>query len=80
MFLVLETIIDFFWKIYLFIRERKREHEQEGEGERISSRLRAEQGARCRGSISHPEVVTWAETKSQTLNQMHRPSAPIIDF
>lgn len=29
------------------------------------------------GSISPPEIRTWAETKSQPLNQLHHPGAPV---
>lgn len=41
-----------------------------GKGEKISSSLRAERGAGCRPWFQGPEIMTWVETKSQTLNQV----------
>ena len=50
----------------------------EAEGETVSSRLRAERGTRCRAQSQDPEIMTWAETKSQTFNQMSHPGAPKV--
>jgi len=61
-------------KIYLreCVRGGKRQRGREG----IASRLPAERRAR-RGAPSHdPEITTWAETKSRTLNRLSHPGAP----
>ena len=75
----------FLQKIYLFILERERKAERESmqawgrgqrERERVSSRLSVECWAQS-GTESHdPEIRTWTETKSQTLNQSCPPGAP----
>ena len=55
--------------------------EAEGEGERESE---VDSGAEHRAwhrAQSHPhEIMTWAETKSQTLNQLSHPDAPKYFF
>ena len=68
--------------IYLFERERKSSWAHTpvrgtgDKGERISRRLCAEHGAQC-GTWPHdPEIRTWAEIKSWTLNQLSHPGAP----
>ena len=66
--------------IYLFIfRQRQRAFLGTGtEGERISSRLHTECGARL-GAWSHdPEIMTWVKTKSQRLNWLYPPGAPML--
>ena len=44
--------------------------------ERILSRLHAQHRAWCRAWSHDPDVMTWAEIKSWTLNQLSHPSAP----
>ena len=71
-----------FLKEIAFIYETENVHAW-GEGgeeeERISSRLQAELGA-WQGAQSHyPEIMTWAETKSQSLNVLSHPGAPIFN-
>ena len=41
--------------------------------ERNLSRLSAEQGAQCGAWSQDPEIMTWAETKSQMLNWLYHP-------
>ena len=48
----------------------------EGDGQRISRRLWAEPRAWLGAQSHNPEIMTWAETKSQTLNQLSHPGAP----
>ena len=67
-----EKILFFLWLTYLFERERTHKQGEGQERERISSRLRllAELG-------SHdPEITTWAEIKSQTLNGLSHRGTP----
>jgi len=68
----------------LFIWEKERETAQaggaEGKGERISSRLHTQHGARRRTQSHDPEIMTQTETKSQSLNQLQHPGAPIFCF
>ena len=56
------------FKIYLF--------ERESAGERIWSGLHAKPGAWRRAQSYDGSIKTWAETKSQTLNQLSHPGAP----
>jgi len=57
-----------FLVIYLFILERESEQAGGGAERESSSGLPTERGA-WRGAQSRdPEIVTWPETKSQTLN------------
>ena len=42
---------------------------------RISSRLHAEHRAWCGGQSHHPETMTWAKIKSQTLSWLSHPGA-----
>ena len=60
--------------IYLLERKRIQPGGAEGEGERVSSRLPAECRAWCRARSHDPEIMTWAETKSQAFNQLQHPS------
>ena len=64
----------------LFILEREREQavgRSRGKGrENISSRLYTEHGAQCGFQSHNPEIMTWAKTKSQLLNQISHPDAP----
>ena len=55
-------------------------HEWEGQKgrERLSSRLCAECGA-WRGALAYDsDITTWAETKSQMLNQLSHPDTPTM--
>ena len=52
----------------------------EAEGERISSRLHAEQEAQHGAGSHNPEITTWAETKSWTLNCATQVPLTIADF
>ena len=64
-----------FLKMFILERERESTHASRGrvEGERIPSSLHAQCGARCAAPSHDPEIMTWAETKSQTLNRLsHR--------
>lgn len=47
-----------------------------GYGEESLSRLRVERGAPRAARPHDPEIVTRAETQSQTLQQLHGPGAP----
>ena len=64
-----------------YLRERERDctHKQ-GEGQkekgRISSRLHTQGRARHRAQSHNLEIMTWAEIKSQTFNQLSHPGAP----
>ena len=64
----------FFLKIYLFILESGRG--AEGEEERNPSRLCTEHRAWHGAWSQDPEIMTWAETKSQMLNWL-RHQAPL---
>lgn len=60
-----------------WVERKKREAEGEGEKESLST-FPAEHRAR-HGSQSHdPEVMTWAEIKSQSLNRLSHPGVPGI--
>ena len=49
----------------------------EGEGERIPSRLRAVSAEPNAGfDLTNREIMTWAETNSQTLHPLSHPGAP----
>ena len=65
----------FFKDLFIYDRVRVSSHEEE-QKERISSRPRADHGARHRAWSQDPEIMTWAETKSQMLNQSHYPGSP----
>ena len=61
--------------------ERDCRWEEQREKERISSWLPTECGASLRAQFYDPEIMTWAKTKSQTLNWLSHPGAPKIkDF
>jgi len=65
-----------------YFRERKHACVRAGggaEGERISSRLPAERRARPETPSQNPEIMTWAEIKSGTLNRLSHPGAPLCD-
>lgn len=47
------------------------------ERDRILSRLLAQHGAQCRAQPHNPKIMTFAESRSCTLNQMSHPGAPI---
>ena len=71
-------IITIFFRCYLFIWERENERAWVGGRDRGTSRLPTEYWAQ-HGAWSHnPEIMTWAEIKSQMLNQLSHPGAPII--
>jgi len=64
--------------IYLFLLERERTcASRVGKQERIFSRLHAQHGAQSRFQSHDLEIITWTKTKSQMLNQLRHPSAPI---
>ena len=48
--------------------------------ERIPSILCTEHGAQCGASSRNPEIMTWADIKSQMLNFLSHPGAPILFF
>ena len=50
----------------------------EEEGETVLSRLRIEHETGCGAQSHDPEIMTWAETKSQMLNQLCHPGTPYI--
>ena len=52
------------------------EREREREGGRVLSRLHTQHGAQCRTRPHDPEIMTWAEIKSQTLNWLNHPDTP----
>ena len=80
----LSNRLSHFLKIYLFIhfRERAQGGGAEERLERISSRLSTEWGAQPGASSHNPEIMTWAKTKSQMLNQLSHLGAPhqVINF
>ena len=53
---------------------------EERERERILGRLHAQWGAQHRAWSQDPEITTWAEIKSQMLNWLSYPDAPITIF
>ena len=67
-----------FKKIFIYFREWERDNtSRRGRGrERISSRLCTEHWAWCRAWSRNPQITTWAETKSQWLNQPQQPGVP----
>ena len=79
-------LFKFFKYLFIYFQERERANEcREGaEGERVLSKLHAELGALhgascrdgCRAGSQDPEIMTWAKTKSQSLNWLHHPSVP----
>ena len=59
----------FFFKKKIYLREReKKKWAGRAEGERLSSRA----------PFQDPKITTWAKTKSQMLNWLHHPGAPIF--
>ena len=52
--------------------------EGQGERERISSRHHTVCGSRLRAQAYDPEIMTLAEIKSQTFNQLSHPGATNI--
>ena len=69
----------FFLRFTLFL-ERAPKQGREKEGEKILSRLHAQHRAQ-RGTWSHdPGIMTWAEIKSWTLNQLSYPGIPLFYF
>ena len=48
----------------------------EGQWQRKTSRLLTEKEAQCGAWSQHPEIMTWAEIKSQILNWFSHPGAP----
>ena len=67
----------FLFKIYLSEREREREKTQAGgRAERETKRLLTEQTAQHGAQSQDPGIMTWAETKSRTLNQLSHPGIP----
>ena len=57
--------------------EVQRERERERERERLPSRLHTASTEPDMGlQLINHEVMTWAKTKSQMLNQLNHPSAP----
>ena len=67
-------------KIYLFIWEREREWARGGqrERERISNRFPTECGAWPNAWSYNPEIMTWAEMKSQMLIWPSHPGVPSV--
>ena len=68
--------------LYIYLLERESEHTPAGGAERgrerISSKFPTEQGA-WHGARTHDlEIMTWAETKSQTPNRLSRPGTPYV--
>lgn len=62
-------------KSYLFILEREGKHEQ-GEGWKEREKQTScwtQSRAWCRAPSHNPETLTWAENKSQILNQLSNP-------
>ena len=78
----LKFIFNYFLK-YVFFYSREREIEREGENMRGEGRGRGRQ-AGCSVSAdpwSHdPEITTWAEIKSWSLNWQNHPGSTIFDF
>ena len=70
----------FFFKINLFMSERERVWaggRGKGKGEKeCSSRLATDHGAWCNTQSQDPEIMPFAKTKSQVLNQLSHPGAP----
>ena len=59
-----------FFKIYLLIRESVGGGQgAEGKGERVPSRL-CWAWSQCKAQSHDPEITTWAETMSRSLNQL----------
>lgn len=63
-----DIISFFFLRIYLFIWERVGENRRGGAEGENHKRLPPEDRAWCRAWSHHPEMMTWAKIKSQTLN------------
>ena len=71
--------ISFFKRFYLFICHPEIKSTGRGSGRgRGRSSLPAEQGARRGAWSHHPEIMTWAEIKSQMPNWLSYPGAPIF--
>lgn len=68
-----EMILFFFFKIYVFIRDRESTKWGRDRGERISIRLHAQPPLRAQSHDS--EIMTWPEIRSQTLNRLSHPGA-----
>ena len=72
------VLVCFFLMFIYFERERERAQVGEGQRERIPSRLHTVSTEPDVGfNPLHPEIMTWAETKSQMLRQLSHPGAPI---
>ena len=74
----------FFFYVYLLIlrekeKERGRERERGG-AERQGERENPRQAPCCVHAPTNHEIMTGAEIKSQTLNQMSHPGAPLARF
>ena len=52
--------------------------EWERERERILSRLHSWNGVWCRAQSHNPEIMTWAEIKSRTLNWLSHPGTSLM--
>ena len=69
-------------KRFIYFREKEREEGWEGqrkrEREKILSRPHAENEAVYRAQSHNPEIMTWAKTKSEMLNQLSQPRCLII--
>ena len=63
-----------------FFKKNLFERESKGGAERDFNILLAERGAQGEAWSHDPEIMTWAETKSYMLNQLHNPEAPEVIF
>ena len=87
-FLLEKYLFKIYWLIdWLIFRKREREHvfvclcvckegRAEAKGERSSSRLPGERWAQLEAGSQDPEIMTWAEIKSQMLSWLSSPRTP----
>ena len=78
-------IFIFIFLVYLFLEREKageRQRERERKGERIPSRLHTTSAEpNMKLELTNHKIMTWAKTKSWTLNQLSHPGAPVeVDF
>ena len=73
----LNILVCFFCNFCFVSILRQRERAQAGEEERLPSRLHAVTTEPDAGlELTNCETMTWAETKSQTFNQLSHPGTP----
>ena len=71
----------FCFVLFRFVLERERESasKQREQTERLLSRFHTQHRAQCGAQSHNPGIMTWAKIKSQTLNLLSHPGAPVMN-